>query len=49
MTTAIITITKNKMTRFNVSIVETLTELSRPGDRVKNCRAGPTVGNVPKK
>ena len=30
-------------------IVVTLTELSRPGDRVKNCRAGPTVGNVPKK
>ena len=49
MTTETITITKNKITRFNMLIVATLTELSRPGDRVKNCRAGPTVGNVPKK
>ena len=49
MTTDTITITKNKTTRFSASIFVTLTELSRPGDRVKNCRAGPTVGNVPKK
>lgn len=42
------TITTITIMWFAVSRVVTVTELSRPGDRVKNCLAGPTVGSVPK-